>query len=131
MRRAIVKRLAIAAAVVVVLAFAGCTRMPFEGTASSAPRCELWRGIDCRVVGGRIVYVQRDDPDGDGDVHVVLASRGSVTWPGVSVVKLSASLRNTPGLGVGRWLVASGHTYAGSHGEDIVGAVEVATYSRW
>jgi hypothetical protein len=131
MRRPIVKRLAIAAAVLVVLAFAGCTRMPFEDTAAGAPRCELWRGIDCHVVSGRIVYVQRDDPDGDGDVHVVLASRGSVTWPGVSVVKLPASLRGTPDLGVGRWLVASGDTYAGSHGEDIVEAVEVATYSRW
>jgi len=28
----------------------------------------------CRVVDGRIIYMQRVDPDGDGDLHVLLLS---------------------------------------------------------
>lgn len=64
-------------------------------------------------------------------MHIVLASRGSLTWPGVSVVKLPEALRDTPGISVGRWLSASGETFDGSHGELIMTISEVATYSRW
>ena len=132
MRRTVIKRIATAAAVVAVLLLAGCTRMPFDTTSvTRAPQCEPWRGLSCRVASGRIIYVQRHDPDGDGDVHIVLASRGSLTWPGISVVKLPATLRDTPNIGVGRWLVASGETFDGSHGEPIMTISDVATYSRW
>jgi len=61
----------------------------------------------------------------------VLASRGSLTWPCVAVVKLPQALRDTPGVAVGRWLVASGETFDGAHGEPIMRISEVATYSRW
>ena len=39
---------------------------------------------DCRTASGRIIYVERVDPDGDGDAHFVLASRDSITGPGIS-----------------------------------------------
>src|SRR4051794_22001881 len=50
-----------------------------------APRLRC-QGPPCVQVDGRIVYVQRRDPDGDGDLHVVLLSRQSVTAPLVSAL---------------------------------------------
>ena len=48
--------------------------------AGPRPRCPAEAG-NCREADGRILYVERVDPDGDGDAHFVLASRESVTAP--------------------------------------------------
>src|SRR5687768_2158189 len=39
----------------------------------------------CRAVTGRIYYVEAVDPDGDGDLHVVIAA-GGITLPGLTAV---------------------------------------------
>ena len=64
------------------------------------PRCPAGAG-NCREAGGRILYVERVDPDGDGDAHFVLASRESVTAPGITFVDVKRSLRPSPLPGPG------------------------------
>ena len=51
---------------------------------------------NCRAAAGRIVYVERVDPDGDGDAHFVLVSRESITGPGISVIDVRRDLRPSP-----------------------------------
>ena len=57
------------------------------------PRSECPPGLSgCRAVSGRIVLVESVDPDGDGDLHVVIAD-GSVTSLGLSAVDVRPGLR--------------------------------------
>ena len=44
-------------------------------------RCPAELG-NCATASGRILYVERVDPDGDGDAHFVLVSRAAITGPG-------------------------------------------------
>jgi hypothetical protein len=43
-----------------------------------------------------VLHVERVDPDGDGDAHLVLASPAGVTAPGLTVVDVTARLRPKP-----------------------------------
>ncbi len=43
-----------------------------------------------------ILYVERVDPDGDGDAHFVLASGEAITAPGISVIDVARELRPHP-----------------------------------
>ena len=79
----------------------------------------------CRTASGRIVYVERVDPDGDGDAHFVLASRESITGPGISVIDVERSLRPSPLPGPGDRLSAAGPVYRGSYGQRQIEAVEL------
>jgi hypothetical protein len=78
---------------------------------------------ECREAEGRIVYVERVDPDGDGDAHFVLADTDSVTGPGVTVVDVPPRLRPNPLPGVGDHLSAAGSVATGSYGQSQVEAV--------
>ena len=71
----------------------------------------------CRVASGRIIYVERVDPDGDGDAHFVLASRASITAPGISAVDVRRGLRPKRLPGVGDRLSAAGTVEIGSYGQ--------------
>jgi hypothetical protein len=71
----------------------------------------------CRSASGRILYVERVDPDGDGDAHFVLASRESITAPGLAVIDVKRSLRPSPLPGPGDLLSAAGPVYRGSYGQ--------------
>jgi hypothetical protein len=83
-------------------------------------------GLDnCRSASGRIVYVERVDPDGDGDAHFVLASRQSVTAPGISVIDVERELRPHPLPGLGDEVSAAGPVYRGSYGQRQIQATEV------
>jgi hypothetical protein len=62
------------------------------------------------------------DPDGDGDAHFVLASRESVTAPGITFVDVKRSLRPSPLPGPGQYLSAAGPVYTGSHGQEQIEA---------
>ena len=64
-----------------------------------------------------MLYVEAVDPDGDGDAHLVLASRQSVTAPGVTIVDLKASLRPDRLPRPGDWVGASGPVFPGSRGQ--------------
>jgi hypothetical protein len=80
-----------------------------------APRCEAG-APNCSAASGRIVAMETVDPDGDGDLHVVL-SGGSVTFPGVSVLDVSKALRPARDPRVGDWAAGAGPVYRGSYGQ--------------
>jgi hypothetical protein len=81
--------------------------------------------VNCRTASGRIIYVERVDPDGDGDAHFVLASREGVTGPGISVIDVKRSLRPSPLPGAGDRISAAGPVYRGSYGQRQIEAVEL------
>ena len=72
---------------------------------------------NCRSADGRILYVERVDPDGDGDAHFVLASDESITGPGISVIDVRRDLRPEPLPGPGDRISAAGPVYRGSFGQ--------------
>lgn len=76
----------------------------------------------CERASGRIVYVERVDPDGDGDAHFVLISAASITAPGISVIAVAAPLRPDPLPGPGDELAAAGVVFTGSHGQQQIEA---------
>jgi hypothetical protein len=82
---------------------------------------------NCRTASGSVVYVERVDPDGDGDAHFVLLSRDSITAPGVSVIDVRRDLRPDPLPGPGDRISAAGPVYQGSHGQRQIEAVVVHT----
>jgi hypothetical protein len=79
----------------------------------------------CRTATGRIVYVERVDPDGDGDAHFVLASREGITTPGISVIDVRRDLRPKPLPRPGDMLSAAGRVQLGSYGQRQIEAVAV------
>lgn len=85
---------------------------------------------NCRAAAGRIVFVERVDPDGDGDAHFVLAGADSVTTPGVTVVDVRRDLRPRPLPGPGDRLSAAGPVFTGSYGQRQIEAVEVFVRRR-
>ena len=78
---------------------------------------------DCRAVRGRVVYVERVDPDGDGDLHVVVAD-GSVTGPGVTAVDVRRGLRPRRDPRIGDLASAAGPVQRGSYGQAQIHALE-------
>ena len=80
---------------------------------------------NCRSASGRIVYVERVDPDGDGDAHFVLASRQPITGPGIAVIDVKRSLRPHPLPGPGDRISAAGPVYRGSYGQRQIEAIEL------
>ena len=85
---------------------------------------------NCRTASGRILYVERVDPDGDGDAHFVLVSREAVTGPGISVVDVKRSLRPSPMPGPGDRLSAAGPVHRGSYGQTQIEAIELHVAPR-
>jgi hypothetical protein len=79
----------------------------------------------CVSASGRILYVEKVDPDGDGDAHFVLASADSVTGPGLTVVDVRADLRPDPLPGPGDRISAAGLPQKGSYGQTQIEAVVV------
>lgn len=93
-------------------------------TAPAPARCP--RSLtNCSTASGRIVYVERVDPDGDGDAHFVLLSREGITAPGVSVIDVKRSLRPRPLPARGDRLSAAGPVYRGSYGQRQIEAIEL------
>lgn len=128
------RRLRAIACAVSLLAAAGCStdRTPTERRPAKrvpAPRLEPAKcpagAANCRTASGRIIYVERVDPDGDGDAHFVLASREGVTGPGISVIDVKKSLRPSPLPGPGDRISAAGPVYRGSYGQRQIEAVEL------
>ena len=76
----------------------------------------------CRSVTGRIVFVERVDPDGDGDLHVVIAD-GSISLPGVTAVDVKPSLRPRRDPRVGDRATAAGPVQTGSYGQSQIHAL--------
>jgi hypothetical protein len=87
------------------------------------PRPHCREGIpDCRSTSGRIVYVERVDPDGDGDLHVVVAG-GHVTMPGITAIDVRNGLRPRRDPGIGDRAAAAGPVQTGSYGQSQIHAL--------
>jgi hypothetical protein len=66
---------------------------------------------------GTILYVERVDPDGDGDAHFVLLDGKGITAPGITAIDVAADLRPKPLPGPGETLSAAGPVVEGSLGQ--------------
>ena len=91
---------------------------------ASPPACDPG-AANCEAASGSILYVERVDPDGDGDAHFVL-NGGEITAPGLSVIDVRADLRPHPLPGPGVLLAAAGPVFTGSYGQRQIQANEIA-----
>ena len=91
-----------------------------------APRCRP-EVPDCARVSGRIVYVERVDPDGDGDLHVVVTDRHGVTLAGLTSIDVSKDLRPRRDPRVGERAAAMGPVQTGSYGQSQIHALVFRT----
>jgi hypothetical protein len=100
------------------------TPAPAPKPRAAVPRARCAAGVpECRAVRGRVVLVERVDPDGDGDLHVVVLD-GSVTAPGVTAVDVRAGLRPARDPRVGDTVSAAGPVQPGSFGQQQIHALE-------
>jgi hypothetical protein len=79
----------------------------------------------CRETVGRIVYVERIDPDGDGDAHFVIRDPQGITLAGLTAIDVRAGLRPHPLPGPGDLISAAGPVQTGSYGQDQIHALEL------
>lgn len=79
----------------------------------------------CRVTVGRIVYVERVDPDGDGDAHFVVRDPQGITLPGLTAIDVRKGLRPHPLPGPGDLISAAGPVQTGSYGQSQIHALEL------
>jgi len=77
----------------------------------------------CRSAIGRVVLVESVDPDGDGDLHVVVVGRDSVTAPGFTADDVRRGLRPRRDPKVGQLVTAAGQVQRGSYGQRQIHAV--------
>jgi hypothetical protein len=76
----------------------------------------------CAEVTGSVVFVERVDPDGDGDLHVVVAD-GSISLPGLTAVDVRPGLRPGRDPEIGDRASAAGPVQRGSFGQDQIHAL--------
>jgi hypothetical protein len=89
------------------------------------PRCPA-DVAGCAAVRGPVIYVERVDPDGDGDLHVVVVG-GSVTLPGATSIDVAKELRPRHDPRVGDVVSAAGPVQRGHLGQDQVHALVFRT----
>lgn len=92
-------------------------------------RCPVG-AVNCETAIGAVVYIEAHDPDGDGDAHLVVLSRESITAPGVSVIDVERELRPHPLPELGTIVSAAGPVYPGSYGQDQIQATQIEIVSR-
>jgi hypothetical protein len=131
-----------AAGLAAIVALAGCSSeereeprtaaeagKPRAATPRAKPprplRCPAGSG-NCRAAAGRIVYVERVDPDGDGDLHVVVDA-GSHTLAGMTAIDVAPELRPRRDPRVGDRASAAGPLQTGSYGQQQIHALEFHT----
>jgi hypothetical protein len=135
MRRRVTMYCVAAAAAVL---FAGCGEGADEGTRTAqedakvpaaseavAPSHCLPGHPACRETVGRIVYVERVDPDGDGDAHFVIRDPQGITLPGLTAIDVRKGLRPHPLPGPGDLISAAGPVQTGSYGQHQIHALEL------
>ena len=77
---------------------------------------------NCETATGRILYVERVDPDGDGDAHFVIAGKDNTPGHGTAAIDVRADLRPRPLHGPGDLISAAGPVYPGSYGQSQIQA---------
>jgi hypothetical protein len=84
----------------------------------------------CRTTEGRIVYLERVDPDGDGDAHFVVRDPQGITLRGMTAIDVRKGLRPHPLPGLGDWISAAGPVQTGSYGQSQIHAIELNVAGR-
>lgn len=84
----------------------------------------------CRSAKGRIVYVERVDPDGDGDAHFVILDGQGITLPEMTAIDVRKGLRPHPLPGIGDLISAAGPVQTGSYGQHQIHALELHVAGR-
>lgn len=79
---------------------------------------------NCVVASGTVIYVERVDPDGDGDAHFVTVSKDNVTGGGLTVFDVREDLRPDPLPGPGALVGGVGPVYTGSYGQKQIEVTE-------
>lgn len=79
----------------------------------------------CRTTEGRITFVERVDPDGDGDAHFVIADPQGITLPGLTAIDVRKGLRPYPLPSIGDLISAAGPVQTGSYGQSQIHALEL------
>jgi hypothetical protein len=102
------------------------TAAPRSEPALKRPRCRA-DVPQCRSTSGRIVFVERVDPDGDGDLHVVVADRRGVTLRGLTAIDVSKELRPRRDPRIGEQAAAMGPVQTGSYGQSQIHALVFRT----
>jgi hypothetical protein len=92
------------------------------------PKCSA-SAANCGAAGGTIIYLESVDPDGDGDLHLVLAG-GRITAPGLSVLDIERNLRPRRDPRIGDWAAGAGPVYRGSYGQRQIQAVRLVIDRR-
>jgi hypothetical protein len=117
----------------VVLAALATLTAPAPASRPAAPafapaRCP--EGVPgCRTVTGTVVFVERVDPDGDGDLHVVVTGQ-SISLPGLTSVDVRAGLRPRRDPSVGDTVTAAGPVQRGSFGQNQIHALRFRVRPR-
>lgn len=135
-----------AAAVALLAGSTGCGRVERSGGSKTPPKVveESSRGSaqrrptetvapshcpterpGCRSADGRIVYVERVDPDGDGDAHFVILDSQGITLPGLTAIDVRKGLRPHPLPAVGDLISTAGPIETGSYGQSQIHALEL------
>lgn len=84
----------------------------------------------CRSTEGRITYVEKVDPDGDGDAHFVVIDPQGITLPGLTAIDVRKDLRPDPLPGIGDLISAAGPVQTGSYGQSQIHALELHVAGR-
>ncbi len=79
----------------------------------------------CRRTEGRVVFVEKVDPDGDGDAHFVVVDPQSITLPDLTAIDVRKGLRPHPLPGPGDLISAAGPVQTGSYGQSQIHALEL------
>ncbi|MDW5595714.1 hypothetical protein VSS74_15295 [Conexibacter stalactiti] len=93
-----------------------------------APTCPADAG-NCKTAAGRVIALESVDPDGDGDLHLILAG-GSITMPGISVLDVNKDLRPKVDPKIGDWAAGAGPVYPGSHRQKQIQVTAVEVWPR-
>jgi hypothetical protein len=93
-----------------------------------APTCAA-DGGNCDTAAGRVIALESVDPDGDGDLHLILAG-GSITMPGISILDVNRDLRPKVDPKVGDWAAGAGPVYPGSRGQKQIQVTAVEVWPR-
>ena len=84
----------------------------------------------CRTTDGWITFVERVDPDGDGDVHFVIVDSQGITLPGLTAIDVGKGLRPHPLPDIGDLISAAGPVQTGSYGQSQIHALELHVAER-
>ena len=99
--------------------------------AADLPAAHCPHGLSgCRATEGPIIYLERVDPDGDGDAHFVVRDPQGITLRGMTAIDVRKGLRPHPLPDLGEWISAAGPVQTGSYGQSQIHALELNVAGR-